>query len=1776
MVGTWAPVATGHRSWRLTTVAADMGSGASDWSGWPAEPDVLDPVVLVRTRALERGGEIAVRLVGRDRSIFDLSWQELDARARAVAWRLRVDGARRALVVAVHGVDFLAALLGCMGAGVAAIPVPPPITRAASLRFRAVIDDAEPGTILCAASTMELPEGMSRIDCTVGVVPADFSCAFDPASIAIIQYTSGSTSTPRGVLIDGFNLSAQQRAVREAFGHDAASRVLTWLPAYHDMGLMGGLLQPLYAGITCVWLSPNAFLASPLAWLRAISQHRATTSGGPNFAYESCIAAARGAGLGDIDLSSWRVAFNGSEVVRPDTIERFGARFAECGFQAKAFFPCYGLAEATLIATAPDADSRVVLGYFEREALAANRVVPAAHGQEVALVACGAPVAGTAVAILDDGGAPAKAAQAGEIALCGPGIARGYLGGHDPERFTLTLPGDDRRWLRTGDLGFIHDGRLYINGRIDDVLNVRGGKHHAADVEHTARAAGGEAFAAAVAIGVEGELSDQVVLLIERDATSPPVGAGSVRAVVDAVGRAHGVAVAEVAAVPRRSLPRTTSGKIRRARLRELYETRQLPSVAQLQWAPPRDVQEGDVLHGEAQIEDGAAEGLGAVVAAFSETFQGGLIRAESDFFALGGDSLRMHALCAAIERRTGVALALADVLDAPTPLALTRHVMRRRTAVGLRPEGFERGELSPAQRRIWFSEQIRPGFPFYHVCLSIEVDAALADDVQAHLRELVAAEPALRVVFSAVLGEPIQRVLDAFELPFRIEEVRPGDAFDARVQEEVCRSFDLERGVVRALLLRLASGRATLLLTVHHIVCDGWGAWQLARQLLALTSGAPVVAFDAAEYLDRCGKAASRARAAREAGVAFFARMLEALPEVSLPLDFDRPLQPTLSGARRCARMDPATYARVADVARRDGGTAFGCFLAALAALVRGFTQGGESLVGIVVSEPPAARPEPLACDLNFLPLRVTARDDSSLSDWRAQVWARYREALAHADTAFEDVVRALNPDRARRSNPIYNVGLWFNDQHGTDIPASMSVVESPTSELDLRFIVAPNPDGSVAIVLEYASELFLESTAQQLLEAFLHLVDAIVETPRCTLGEMDVALGARLGARARQCVVVAANFTMDPALDAVRFWCRRLELPMSVTLAPYDQIERQLLQSDVGYGNTDVYLLVVDPDAWVDASGSLTRIEAFVDLLDAHPRRQGILLYVLPAPPGDGPRPQAARRGVARLLSAGAIAGVPVADLSSLAQRYGLGEARSPYIDELGHHPFTLPWLTALGTQLFRDLRANVRRPRKVLVLDCDGTLWDGECAFAISIPPHKRALQQSVLRLRASGIPLVLCTRNRAQDVIDAFLHPDMCMTLDDIAAIEASWDPKSLSLRRLADALSLSVDSFVLIDDDPAICAEVRAHCPEVCVLPLPQSPELQARVAEHLWELDGSRGTDDDRRRPQAYRDEALRRRARSEAPDLDTFVAGLNVEVRVRDAGAEDAPRIAQLAQRSNQFNLSDCRVGVQEVLATLSCWRVAEVDDRFGSYGLTCAAKVQVRGDGLDVDALVLSCRVLGRGVEATFFALLQAEARAHGLPILRVACRRTLRNAPAFAFLRELAPDFIAEEGRAAIAPDARPARHVDTRVQIPPRPAAPAWTCSGTVGVPVPLEERGDTVSILARIDAASPLRIVRRGPYVAPDGPLEASLAEIFAEALRIDRVGVTDDFFELGGYSMLALRVVWRIHDTFGVSIRLSSFYDAPTVAGLADAVIDALVAMDRGDFGRALDPEQRS
>ena len=499
-----------------------------------------------------------------------VTYAELDLRARRVAAALRGLGDRaRALLLLPHSTAFVDALFGCFHAGVCAVPghVPTPSRLAQTLpRLRGIVADARPDVVittseLLAARTL-VPELASTPFITVdeldGRAVGDAGDRATADHLAILQYSSGSTGVPRGVIVSHANLMHNEALIEQAFEHSSSTVVMGWLPFQHDMGLIGNVLQPVYAGAECVMMSPIAFLKHPLSWLREISAYRATTSGAPNFAYEACVEQAARHGCDGIDLSSWSLAFVGAEPVRASTLERFARTFAPHGFRREAFYPCYGLAEATLMVSGGRRADRV----RTREL---GKVVRVGCGQsrpqhEIAVVE---PEATRRV---EDG-------VEGEIWVRGPSVARGYHA--QPEQthavFHARIVGEAGEWLRTGDLGCLIEGELYVTGRLKDVVVVRGTKLAAEDIEQSfeldpvLRASACTAFA-----HDDGERERLVVVQeVERGAEGP---FGEVAArIAAAILQKGGAPVDVVALVRAGNIPRTTSGKVRRSACRELF-----------------------------------------------------------------------------------------------------------------------------------------------------------------------------------------------------------------------------------------------------------------------------------------------------------------------------------------------------------------------------------------------------------------------------------------------------------------------------------------------------------------------------------------------------------------------------------------------------------------------------------------------------------------------------------------------------------------------------------------------------------------------------------------------------------------------------------------------------------------------------------------------------------------------------------------------------------------------------------------------------------------------------------------------------------------------------------------------------------------------------------------------------------------------------------------------------------------------------------------------------
>ncbi|MGA2067036.1 MAG: aminotransferase class I/II-fold pyridoxal phosphate-dependent enzyme [Thermoguttaceae bacterium] len=560
-------------------------------------------VELVRHRARCQAKDVAFTyLVDGENEQVHLTYEELDRQARAIgAWlESRGLGGERALLLYPAGLEFIAGFFGCLYAGVVAVPVYPPRRNRSLMRIQAIADDAQAKVALTTDAVLARVEGL--IDETPHLkqltwldtchVPAGMDQQWQMPDVhgetlAFLQYTSGSTGTPKGVVLSHANLAHNSALIAYAFEHTRSGTGVFWLPSYHDMGLIGGILQPLYVGRPNVLMSPITFLQKPLRWLSAISRFGGTTSGGPNFAYDLCVRKITPEQRKTLDLSTWKVAFNGAEPVRAETLDRFLEAFGPCGFRREAFYPCFGLAEATLIVSGGQVFRPPIVRQFDAAALSADMVVEVPEGRAGAraLVGCGETLPDQTIVIADpETRSTCPPGRIGEIWVCGPSIAQGYW--QQPEaseavfRATLADTGAGP-FLRTGDLGFMLDGELFVTGRLKDLIIVRGVNFYPQDIEWTAE----RSFArlrpdCGAAFTIEQDGRERLVLVFEIERHKQGRFDHVFQAMLRAVARDHDLSVDVIVLVRAGSIPKTSSGKIQRHACRRGYLEGSLQVVA--------------------------------------------------------------------------------------------------------------------------------------------------------------------------------------------------------------------------------------------------------------------------------------------------------------------------------------------------------------------------------------------------------------------------------------------------------------------------------------------------------------------------------------------------------------------------------------------------------------------------------------------------------------------------------------------------------------------------------------------------------------------------------------------------------------------------------------------------------------------------------------------------------------------------------------------------------------------------------------------------------------------------------------------------------------------------------------------------------------------------------------------------------------------------------------------------------------------------------------------
>jgi len=1727
--------------------------------------------------------------------------------AGKVSARIREDAAPgdRVLLLFPAGPAFMTAFFGCILAGVVPVPLYPPSRRRRET-FAAVIRDCTPSLVLTIGARRDLidsvltgienaPEIVSVDE--LGAIEPSAPVEIDPDQLAFLQYTSGSTGAPKGVMVRHRDLIANQAAIAAAFSTSESDCCVSWLPLYHDMGLIGTVLHALYAGFPSILLSPNAFLRDPLCWLRAITQFEATLCGGPNFAFDLCVRRAVESGTETIDLSSLRLVFNGAEPVRAETLERFQKTFSSVGLKRGTLFPCYGMAESTLLITGATFDEPLRVA---REGLAEHRLDPDEAG--VDMVPCG-PADDKVLIVDPQSGEILPEGSIGEIWFDGPGVTAGYWNNPDATAATFgatqtAYPG--RKFLRTRDLGSVFGGKLYVTGRLADLIIIRGRNYYPQDIEQITRQAHPVLRHSLIAaIPIPGEGTERLVVIAEAD--RPETGIQPIAHRVNALlAEQLELRPARLVLIPKGGLPRTSSGKLRRKECRHLLETGRFSILAEYRAEDDRDLPiAGDEDPREVVAEVARLVGIDATQ-----------IDSRQPLVSLGLDSLMAAQLSIWLQNHHGIAIGEEQLLEGTTLHDLESRVEQGESITATRTLPLESDEttLSSEQHRLWLLTRLEPGFSGYHIPVVFRIRGALSGErLRRALAVVSTRHDSLRTLFRQQGLEATRVILDEAAPTFSEIDLStcPEPGREARLtdelREEIRAPFSFsETSPWRVAWFRLNDHEHVLAFTFHHILTDLHGVSVFLDDLAACYDD-PDKALPPAIPYGRLVRWQHNHLDESTLGphLTWWRENLADLPApLDLPLDRPRGDRSKRNAATHCLELKSELVGQLKRWSAERGVTLFTTLLTAFEAVLHRYGD----LDDIPVAAPISGRPFPELEDcVGFFayPLIVRTRltGATTLNDLLERVHRALTEARRHAIVPPARIMEAVRPTVSPAWHPLYQVMFSFFDRPTVWSPVGLESRHVPmgteAGDLDLFLTLIRDGEGLEAR-LETDPDLFDEETAVHLAEWYGAMLETLVTEPTTPL--VELALPASLETRKRAArerdrvdrLLVAGNFTVEPIEDSLRFWLEHRGRAHEIIYAPYNQVFTQLMdpKSELNRSGADFLLLLIRLEDWVGSDDDADLERNIDDLLNSLERNippAPLLLCLCPATEPTAILEEAGRR---LLEEAARLPGIWTLNAQTAAETYDVEEVHNPHTDREAHIPYTTTWFAAMGTMAVRWMESLQRQPFKVIALDCDHTLWSGVIGESrpdeLVVDGPYGDLQRFMASEKDKGRLLALVSKNNEDDVREVFSdRTDMGLTWGDIAAHRINWDAKSANLAALAEELSLGIDSFLFVDDNPIEIAEVAANRPEVTTIALPADPaEIPAFLKRH-WAFDQLGAGEVDRRRTQMVLENRDREQARRDAPTPASFLAGLELEIAIR--ALTDIARAAQLSLRTNQFRCHDERLDAQALSAALADgaegYEIA-VRDRFGDYGIVGQMLTRMEGDTLVVSSFLLSCRALGRGVEHRMAAHLGERARTHGKRWVEILFTETDRNLPAQSFLagiegaeRSMRGYRIPTERAVTIA--LNPETEI-TEPSVAPakRPAAlaRAWEA------PAADIMNADAATLLERIREAAAVRmrsLQQSGSattdHVAPTTALQKELAEMFSELLGLERVSIHDNFMAKGGYSIQGIKLITRIQEFYGIELPLALFFEEATVASLAENIERLQIEQaDSADFDRIM------
>lgn len=1039
----------------------------------------------------------------------NLSFAQIEHEAKIIGGYLQSFYVRneRALLFLPSGLEFIKAFYGCLFAGIIAVPTFPPKMNKSISRLKTIIKNSEASIILTTKKYSIqgklkdiLPTSCNIIN--IDEIAQDFHLQWsapivDEDTTAFLQYTSGSTGNPKGVLISHKNILHNQHLIKKAFRQDKDSIILGWLPFYHDMGLVGNIIHPMFLGARSILMSPIHFLLKPSRWLKAISKYKATTSGGPNFAYDLCVDKISDEEKEGLNLKEWNVAFCGAEPIRPETTRKFQESFANCEFNPNSFQPCYGMAESTLLISAGKNNGGMKTKMFSPETLIYSNLFDDNNKKVREVVCCGKPV-GSTVKIVNQFGVEQPEGTLGEIWISGKSVAEGYWNNIEMtlDDFDNYLPCSKEPFFKTGDLGLLDSGELYICGRKKDLIIIRGKNFFPEDIEaliptiHSIIIKG-----SCAAFSIDKEKEEKLILVCEIEAKIEIKEVDLFDKIKAAVFHEFEIETEDIVFIKKASLPKTTSGKIQRSLCRELYLSNQFEKVLQRRDGLTRREEEIENLSFEEKI----------IIEIIQKELGLKSIDPKENLFSLGLDSIKVTKILTKIED-----VFFIDgnfIYECNNIKAIADRINKSKSSLLKRINPYEEKppyKPTSLQIGIWFDQQLKFNSNSYNIPVVIpfgdgEFNEIIFNDV---IIEIIEEVELLRAHFIVANETPLLDILPSLRLEAEIidlnelKEDQQEIEFNKILAKEAGEPFILENSPIWRIKVFLKNGYNRIVLVFHHLIADGTSLQLLGKEIIkrynsyaskspCLDKGIKLQFKDFILFKEEQLKN-GHLKLAR----LYWNNQLKGIEEFRLPYDYSYADTLNRKGNTIYKRIDSKLSLDIKELAQKMDCSLFMLLKACFTLLLSQYSKKEEIIIGVPVSGRNRKELQAMIGPLvNTLLFRYNLLPRESFSKFLNKVKEQVIQGLKFQDYPFEFIIEELGHSYNVGKFPITSVmfnGLFFLEEDNKISP--MQIFPGGLGldlNVDINCYIFQTEEG-ICLRCDYKEALFKKSTILLLINNF------------------------------------------------------------------------------------------------------------------------------------------------------------------------------------------------------------------------------------------------------------------------------------------------------------------------------------------------------------------------------------------------------------------------------------------------------------------------------------------------------------------------------------------------------------------------------------------------------------------------------------------------------------------------------------------------------------------